>query len=99
MPSRPRARASSVTSRSTTSQPAWAETCAMPDPMSPAPMTASFLATLAPLCMCRWFWSMPCPPAEVSTRGARWGCEEMRVTSQMTDITPGRLIRRRAGRS
>lgn len=46
MPPMPRLSASSVTSRRTTSQPACADTWAIPDPMSPAPMTASFRATV-----------------------------------------------------
>jgi hypothetical protein len=36
----PRPVAASSTSRMVTCQPAWAETCAMPEPISPEPMTA-----------------------------------------------------------
>ncbi|GAA1923602.1 hypothetical protein GCM10009837_56040 [Streptomyces durmitorensis] len=38
-------------------------------------------------------------PADISGRERACGGEEMRVTSQMTDITLVRLIRRRAPRS
>lgn len=72
-------------------------------------MTASFLATYAPLgsVFRARGWSphglssrlFTCPPAEISTREGPWGREEMRVTSHMTDITPAGVIRRRAGRS
>jgi hypothetical protein len=41
MPETPRSRASSVTSRSTTWCPAVAATCAMPEPISPDPTTAT----------------------------------------------------------
>ncbi|GHA83112.1 hypothetical protein GCM10010392_06960 [Streptomyces clavifer] len=60
-------------------------------------MTASFLATLAPLCILSG--SSTCSPAEISRREGHWGLEEMRVTSHMTDITPAGVTRRRAARS
>ena len=43
MPARPRSSAACATSCTITWNPAWANTCAMPLPIVPAPMTPTFL--------------------------------------------------------
>ena len=48
MPARPRSTAAWSRSRSVTDHPAWAATWAIPDPISPAPMTARRPAIAAP---------------------------------------------------
>src|SRR5688572_29517923 len=47
IPAKPRSHSSSVTSRTTTSQPAAAAVCAMPEPISPQPSTPTFFISIS----------------------------------------------------
>jgi hypothetical protein len=55
IPEKPRSHNSSVTSRTTTSQPAAAAVWAMPEPISPQPSTPTLLISISPDSPVRFF--------------------------------------------